>query len=416
MRALETETGFSQLPEHRVQYRRRGRYILQADISQFYHSLYTHSIPWALHGKATAKKNQSNSTLTGNILDELVRSGQDRQSIGIPIGPDSSLALAEILMSSIDLQVDEDIDYAGAYRFVDDWEMSFTNLSRAEKGLAQLQQILGDWELTLNPKKTRILELPLSLESPWATEISQFKLITKGKRARASIIHYFDLVFRLAALHPDESIIKYAVGRIRYEAPVTETWDLLESLLFQSVNAEPGILSYVLEIIENHFRAGCTLDKTGLARLLSDQIVRHAPQGHGSEVLWSLWGALRFDIRLNSSAARSVQKIQDSFIGILALDLIHRENLEAPKETAWWESLMDPAALAGNHWLLSYEAGIKKLLKGGKAHIIKNAHFNFLKSAEVSFYIPVEKIGKHNKETEFTSPQLIINRVGYEDT
>ncbi|WP_404363045.1 RNA-directed DNA polymerase [Corallococcus coralloides] len=411
-RALETETGLNQLSEHRTHYRRRGRYILQADISQFYHSIYTHSIPWALHGKAVAKKAQKNYQLTGNILDELVRSGQDKQSIGIPIGPDSSLVLAELLMSSIDSQVEKDIYYAGAYRFVDDWEMSFTNLQRAEKGLSQLQQSLSDWELTLNPKKTKILELPLGLGASWATEISQFRIEQKGKGSRKSIIQYFDLAFRLAATHPDESVIKYATGRILRQSALKDTWDLLESLLFQSVNAEPGTLRHALEIIEKYAREGCSIDKNGLSKLLSDQIIRHAPQGHGSEVLWSLWGALRFNVGLGKQAALSVLKIQDSLVGILALDLISRGKLESPASGAWWDSLATPESLCGSHWLLSYEAGIHKFLKGWKAHIVKDPYFKFLKSAAVSFYIPVEPF-KAEKNNRPTAPANALG--GYED-
>ena len=38
----------------RVQARVGARYLLRADISQFYPSIYTHTIPWALHTKKTA--------------------------------------------------------------------------------------------------------------------------------------------------------------------------------------------------------------------------------------------------------------------------------------------------------------------------------------------------------------------------
>jgi hypothetical protein len=57
--------------------RRLGRhYILQSDISRFYPSIYTHSIPWALHTKPVAKDDHGPSFL-GNRLDYLVRMSQD---------------------------------------------------------------------------------------------------------------------------------------------------------------------------------------------------------------------------------------------------------------------------------------------------------------------------------------------------
>lgn len=80
-----------------AQDRRLGRrYVLQTDISRFYSSIYTHSIAWALHTKATAKANRR-FTLLGNKIDYWVRMGQDQQTVGIPIGPDTSLVLRNSL-------------------------------------------------------------------------------------------------------------------------------------------------------------------------------------------------------------------------------------------------------------------------------------------------------------------------------
>jgi hypothetical protein len=63
---------------------------LAADISEFYHSIYTHSISWALHTKLFAKSNQK-AKVVGNLLDKATQNGQHGQTVGIPIGPDTSL-------------------------------------------------------------------------------------------------------------------------------------------------------------------------------------------------------------------------------------------------------------------------------------------------------------------------------------
>jgi hypothetical protein len=39
-----------------------ARYVLKTDVARFYHSIYTHSIPWVIHGKAAAKKKQRETT------------------------------------------------------------------------------------------------------------------------------------------------------------------------------------------------------------------------------------------------------------------------------------------------------------------------------------------------------------------
>lgn len=82
-----------------------SRCVLISDISNFYGTIYTHSIAWALHGKDYAKKNKRNKMLLGNILDDCVRYTQDEQTMGIPIGPDTSHIIAEIIGSTIDSEL-----------------------------------------------------------------------------------------------------------------------------------------------------------------------------------------------------------------------------------------------------------------------------------------------------------------------
>ncbi len=100
------------------------RFELRLDISQFYPTIYTHSIPWAILGKETAKKYfvQKNNRSTNwnsllltdpnaalydfcDKLDMLVRNCQERQSIGLPIGPDIFFILAEVIGNRIDNEI-----------------------------------------------------------------------------------------------------------------------------------------------------------------------------------------------------------------------------------------------------------------------------------------------------------------------
>src|SRR5260370_12762951 len=76
--------------------------LAEADIAAFFHSVYTHTIPWAIYGKAIAKQKKNDMSLYGNLLDLLVRNAQDGQTIGLPVGPDTSRLLAEIVGTAID--------------------------------------------------------------------------------------------------------------------------------------------------------------------------------------------------------------------------------------------------------------------------------------------------------------------------
>lgn len=169
-RAYTFRYGFSSHPVFRAQIRAGARYILQSDINQFYPSLYTHVIPWAIHGKAFAKANRSLVHI-GNLLDKLLRDGQDGQTMGIPIGPDTSFLLAEILLGSFDADLIQRLGNRPGIRVMDAYEFPFDTYSEAEEGISSLQDQLAEFELNLNHRKTAILECPIPLYPPWLMEL-----------------------------------------------------------------------------------------------------------------------------------------------------------------------------------------------------------------------------------------------------
>src|SRR5262249_30961617 len=139
-RAAAPSSRFGSLPTLRVHSRRHARYVLLADVAEFYRTLYTHSIPWALHTKAVAHQpaNFNNDRLLGVRIDRALRNCQDRQTNGIPIGPDTSFVIGEIVLTAVDLEFLANIDPLSALRFYDDYELVFEKFSDAENALAYL--------------------------------------------------------------------------------------------------------------------------------------------------------------------------------------------------------------------------------------------------------------------------------------
>ncbi|MDY0395590.1 RNA-directed DNA polymerase [Virgibacillus halophilus] len=144
------------------------RYILQADITRYYPSIYTHSIPWALHTKEVAKANTKDDRYFGNVIDRLTRNLQDGQTIGIPIGPVVSLIIQEIVGTIIDDEFKREYgDGLVGYRYTDDMEYYFSSSEEAERALNILNKTLKNYELDLNNTKTKIIKIPQILEPEW---------------------------------------------------------------------------------------------------------------------------------------------------------------------------------------------------------------------------------------------------------
>ncbi|MCX0405461.1 RNA-directed DNA polymerase, partial [Clostridium perfringens] len=132
------------------------RYIVKADISNCFPSIYTHSLPWALVGKATSKTNRNKSEWF-NKIDHYVQNIKNGETHGLIIGPHTSNLLSEIILCSIDKKLNK-WDYI---RNIDDFTCYVETYDKAQRFLVELSEQLREFDLVLNHKKTEIIELPV---------------------------------------------------------------------------------------------------------------------------------------------------------------------------------------------------------------------------------------------------------------
>jgi hypothetical protein len=139
-------TAHRHLPQTRLQKLAKYKYTLVIDISRFFPSIYSHAIPWALNGRAQAKNDQKHDSITvfGNRLDFIIRQLQSKQTIGIPVGPDSSKIVSEIIASAVDKRF---IELSGRnkpiyVRHADDYWIGGKSRSECEGHLNNLRTAL----------------------------------------------------------------------------------------------------------------------------------------------------------------------------------------------------------------------------------------------------------------------------------
>jgi RNA-directed DNA polymerase len=137
------------------------KYILQTDITDCYSSIYTHSIVWALHTKAKAKKkiNKNNHSLIGVAIDSHLQDMSYGQTNGIPQGSTLMDFIAEIVLGYVDELLTHEIkalkiaDYH-LLRYRDDYRIFTNNPYEAEQITKSLTEILSSMGLKLNASKT----------------------------------------------------------------------------------------------------------------------------------------------------------------------------------------------------------------------------------------------------------------------
>lgn len=236
-------------------------YMMQTDISDCYGSIYTHSIPWALHTKPFAKTHRS-YIYVGNAIDKYVRDMNNGQTNGIPQGSVLMDFIAEMILGYADLKLSELIEESSIedyeiIRYRDDYRFFTNNPQDAEKITKFLTEILIGLGMRLNTDKTA------SSSNIIKDAIKPDKLYwNTAKTTAKSIQNHLLLIHGLSAKYPNSGSLRKALDkfyhRIKNLNSTVENIHVLISILIDIAFKNPrtypsacAILSKLLSLIED---------------------------------------------------------------------------------------------------------------------------------------------------------------------
>jgi hypothetical protein len=323
-RALRARHDLNQQSLFRAERSVGARYLLKTDISRFYPSIYTHSIPWALHGKATSRAS-SRSGLLGNRLDLWMRETQDKQTGGIPIGSDPSFLVGEIIGTALDLELQKRLPSLRGTRWIDDYYLYFETIADAESGLSVLHSVARQFELEINDPKTELITLPDRLEPAWKSELRNLAIRPSGQPQETDLLTLFDRAFEYSKLFPTDSVLTYAAKQVLSALITEENWKFCESLLLRSAVSEPTMLSVLSDIYDLYAAFHTSNDALKIA--LESICSYHAPLQHGNEVSWALWLARKMNVDIAESVGEKVAELDDDIVALVSMDLIEQGNM-----------------------------------------------------------------------------------------
>jgi hypothetical protein len=361
------------------------RYCLRIDISRFYGSIYTHSIPWAIHTKESAKAVRG-SSLYGNDLDKHTRNLQDAQTIGIPIGPDSSRIISETILATIDQALAKALPYLKGIRIVDDYTLYFKSLGDLEVGRSIIQKQLKEFELELNHNKENIVELPEVIDNIWFNELREFEFRNVEKSQRKDIIAYFDKALIYARQFPEEFVLTYAIAKLQATVFRKSNWTILQSLLLNTLQLESKVLRSVAAIFIKYHQAGYPIDNELVTKTLEEFIAFHLELDNDFEISWALWLMNTLELEISSALSSPISKCKNPIVILIALDISDAGGFHTNPDTKNWEKLLTKENLYSEYWLVAYETVFKKWLTPKTDYISKDPFFNFLFTNDVSFY------------------------------
>jgi hypothetical protein len=327
--------------------------IVRFDIKNFYRSIYTHSIEWAVVGKAAAKASlrRGSSGNFGKDLDVTVRIGQDGQTIGIPVGPDTSFVIGEMILAAIDDRLG--FDRQRALRFYDDYEIGASSEGEAETLLEHAESIVAEFALELNPNKSHVIRNSEDLDDGWRLQI---KLATKEKPRRAEdLVDLFSLACSLARQRAEDFVLGYFLRRMRMFVLPQTLWGVWQQILMATAFAEFGALRTIYEQLDLYEKIGYRVDKIRLTDVLRKKAKRELRGAVSSELSWVLFGFLKFELAVEVSMIEDVLIHGDDISRIIGMKIAAAKRLRIKRKARELLTQLGPVNPNSEHWLLFWE-------------------------------------------------------------
>lgn len=184
------------------------------DLVDCYGSIYTHSIPWAIHGKTVSKKAKKDKYLIGNVIDKNIAEMQWGETSGIPQGSNLMDFVAELVLGYLDELISENIKQKlkitnyRILRYRDDYRV----LAQTSHDVEAIMQIIAsnaaELGFTLNDSKTKFGSDIIGLS------IKPDKQAQKNLQRQKSLYKSLIQIYALGKEFPTSSRIQIALNKV----------------------------------------------------------------------------------------------------------------------------------------------------------------------------------------------------------
>lgn len=292
-----------------------SKYIVKADISNCFPSMYSHSLCWALVGKTISKSNRDKNEWF-NKIDKYTRNLKDAETHGFLIGPHASNLLSEIIL----IAVDEEL-HAKGYKYirnVDDYTVYLESRDRADEFLVILASELRKYNLTLNHKKTEIL----ASAEHWVRKLSGhvFVMTDEDKLGLKTTRAYLDIAIELMQENKENSaILNYTIKVLSKKEMTSFSKDYFLKTVHHLVLLYPYLVTLLDENIFERFNIS-----TDEIEIISKSIFELGTKEDLFESMsYALYFSIKYNFILDTDLFDKVKESNDSIL--LLLSYLHDE-------------------------------------------------------------------------------------------
>ncbi|WP_419403516.1 RNA-directed DNA polymerase [Stenotrophomonas rhizophila] len=338
-------------------------YVLHADFARYFPTIYTHAIEWAVHGKAKSKSNlkkkiASREYLWASDVDAIVRFMQDGQTQGLPIGPDTSYIIAEIMGAAIDREFGRLFRAAvHGSRQIDDYALFFESRSDADRAHAMLARAAAEFQIALNDEKSYVDSLRGVSKEDWVYQLSEFNG-TSVQEQRREIHRFTDLAITIAEGRGNAAAAKYAARVLARHKIHQKNIGLFVACMLRLVAYSPDALPLFVDAIIGYVRVGYKVNKEPIAIYLRSVLPRSIELGHDKEAIWLLWLGICLSMKIDVEVINAVASSACSQVILLA-KLAEERGLCTGVKQSVIGGRVSAEDFRSKNWLLAYEGSVR---------------------------------------------------------
>jgi hypothetical protein len=245
-----------------------------------------------------------------NRLDFTLRQGQDGQTIGIPVGPDASRFVAELINTAVDVEFASrcDVSDFAVVRHVDDVWIGTHSHADAERCLWRYRESLREFELDINESKTHIYSANFRFTDAWPSDVSsrlELALQATENRREERLRAALEFAFDLTVSSGDDGILKYAIRQLDQSEQHWDAWATLQPFLMRSAVHFGHTVDYVARVLVWRKLTKDDLDGRWTA-IVHSMLDHHGRLGNDSETCWLLFAALQLNIVVPQDVAERI--------------------------------------------------------------------------------------------------------------
>ncbi len=358
-----------------------------ADIQSFFHSIYTHAIPWAILGKSVAKSNRSDDQFS-NKLDRYCRNAQDGQTIGLPVGPDTSRFIAEIVASGVDKELQRRLKTLNkrALRYVDDYLIGVGTGQSGDEIIAAIRQAASFFELELNSDKSEIHSKSFRFPIGW----KQAVVAARPKKSESinDFYQFFYQIGRISDEQPNINVEKYALQNARLSFVDADNWKTIQNYLLNAYWRNPTLISFLVEILVLRQRKCRDVNINGIREFLDRCLPQLALENRTGEITWLLYLIIKLRIKIPASRIEPLFDMVNALVALLVCYASKNNYIEGAIKHNKWDSFFNKEGLKGQMWLYAYESVVQDVNPAGSSRFIEEDYFfKSLYKRKVSFFL-----------------------------